>query len=215
MYPSIERVPTLDLDRPTQTSFRAPQITAANHLHGTITITTITQTMGLTKSGGSCAKRMLCLVPLLAASTAIAAPVTEDPTDPTQLANSTTSIAVTHNFTAVPGYLTGGNDVAPRQNVTLASAELICGALDTCIGITFNSPTSTPGGVVQDVYFKGVNSHCGLSRFADGICVNVDRTWQVRGCHLKKKRGADARPACVLPCAGPCRCVPDLFLTYP
>ena len=76
-----------------------------------------------------------------------------------------------------------GCDVAAKQNVTLASAEKICGALDACIGFTFRSSTATPVGIVQNVYFKGVNPGCGYSRFGDGICPSGDGTvWQVRRC---------------------------------
>ena len=78
-----------------------------------------------------------------------------DPTLTQRRANSTTSIAIAHTFTAIPGRLTSGCghagsplpygcDVAPRQNVTLASAESICGALDDCVGFSFQSPTATP-----------------------------------------------------------------------
>ena len=111
--------------------------------------------------------------------------------DPTQRrANSTTSIAIAHTFTAIPGRLTSGCghagsplpygcDVAPRQNVTLASAESICGALDDCVGFSFQSPTATPAGVVQHVYFKGADVDCDHSRFGDGICpYTSDGTWQ-------------------------------------
>ena len=150
--------------------------------------------MGLTRSGVSCAERVLCLAPLLVAmgSTAAASVVsTGPPTDPTQRqANSTTSIiAIAHTFTAVPGRLTSGCghagsplpygcDVSPRQNVTLGSAESICAALSDCVGISFQSPTATPAGVVQNVYFKGADVDCHRSRFGDGICpYTSDGTW--------------------------------------
>ena len=111
----------------------------------------------------SCAGRMLCLV-LLAASAA-AAP-----------------IAPAHNFTRVPGALSGtAPDVAPTQNTTVDSALKVCGALDPCIGITFKvGDFPTPSGIVQ-VYFKGLDSGCGYSRFGSEICPSgTGKIWQVR-----------------------------------
>lgn len=94
---------------------------------------------------------------------------------------ATSSIA--HNFTAVPGYLPAYSpNASPQQNVTLASAELICGAVDACIGFSFRSPTAKPSGVVK-VSFKALYDHCpaphvtpGASRFRDGICPSYDGT---------------------------------------
>jgi len=98
--------------------------------------------------------------------------------DPHQRANSITTS--NHTFTAVPGELSCAEGdqakpypycmVAPSQNVTLASAEMICAALDACIGFTFRSPTATPAGVVESVTFSGVSDDCGYSRFGSGIC---------------------------------------------
>ena len=112
----------------------------------------------------SCAGRMLCLVPLLAASAA-AAP-----------------IAPAHNFTRVPGSLSAtAPDVAPTQNTTLDRALKLCGALDPCIGISFRvGDFPTPSAVVQ-VYFKGLDSGCGHSRFGSEICPEgTGKIWQVR-----------------------------------
>ena len=163
--------------------------------------------MGLTRSGVSYAERMLCLTPLLvamASTTAASVVSTGGPTDPTQRrANSTTSIvAIAHTFTAVPGRLTSGCDagsplpsgcdVSPRQNVTLASAESICAALGDCVGISFQSPTATPAGVVQNVYFKGADVDCGDSRFGDGICpYTSDGTWHT---YLKDNKPVPRTP---------------------
>ena len=94
-----------------------------------------------------------------------------------------------HTFTAIPGRLTSGCghagsplpygcDVAPKQDVTLASAESICGALEDCVGISFQSPTATPAGVVQGVYFKGADVDCGYSRFAPDVCPSDIAGWQ-------------------------------------
>ena len=86
------------------------------------------------------------------------------------VSSSSNATTIAHNFTAVPGYLPAGSpDAAPKQNLTLASAEIICGAIEACIGFTFKSPTATPSGVVQ-VFFKAVDPYCSYTRFGDGIC---------------------------------------------
>ena len=119
------------------------------------------------------------------------------------------SASIAHNFTAVPGFLPAdAPDAAPFQNVTLASAELICGARDACIGFSFRSPTATPSGVVG-VHFKALDQYCGYSRFGDGICVSEDGTdWQVCMCTCMRTctcmclcRDARLSPShmCVLP----------------
>lgn len=84
-------------------------------------------------------------------------------------------------FTAVPGFLPAvAPNAAPRQNLTLASAEIVCKAIDACIGFSFRSPTAMPSGVV-DVSFKAVYEYCGYSRFPDGICPEENgEDWQVR-----------------------------------
>ena len=89
------------------------------------------------------------------------------------------SSSIAHNFTAIPGFLPAdAPNASSQQNVTLASAELICGAIDACIGFSFRSPTATPSGVVK-VYFKALDGDCGHSRFRDGICPSEDGTdWQ-------------------------------------
>ena len=126
---------------------------------------------------------MLCLVPLLAASAAAA------------------RIAPAHNFTRVPGALTGtAPDVAPPENLTLADAFFKCDDLGPCIGISFKSPTATPGGVVQ-VWFKGLDSACGYSRFGSEICPSgTGKIWQVR------------RYTAALPCSCAAICHPALSL---
>eukprot|EP00729_Bicosta_minor_P024867 gene24867-33002_t len=82
-------------------------------------------------------------------------------------------------FTAVPGFLPAvAPNAAPRQNLTLASAEIVCRAIDACIGFSFRSPTAMPSGVV-DVSFKAVYEYCGYSRFPDGICPEENgEDWQ-------------------------------------
>ena len=95
-----------------------------------------------------------------------------------------------HTFTHVPGRLTSGCDsgplphgcdVAPTSNQTLVVAQSICGDLDDCVGVSFQSPTDMPRnyGVVQ-VYFKGADKDCGHSRFGAGICPYTPSkgTWQ-------------------------------------
>ena len=113
----------------------------------------------------SCAGRMLCVV--LLAAIAAAAP-----------------IASAHNFTRVPGALSGtAPDVAPPQNTTVDSALKVCGALDACIGISFRCGISRPEppSLIVQVYFKGLDSACGYSRFGSEICPSgTGKIWQVR-----------------------------------
>jgi hypothetical protein len=113
------------------------------------------------------------------------------------------AVSSNHTFTAVPGRLTSGCgqagsplpfgcDVVPRQNVTLASAELICASLDLCVGISFPLPTATPAGVIHGVYFKGADVDCGNSRFGDGICpYESDGGWQT---YLKDYKPVPRKP---------------------
>ena len=91
------------------------------------------------------------------------------------------SSSIAHNFTAIPGFLPAdAPNASPQQNVTLASAEQICGAVDACIGFSFRSPTATPSGVVE-VHFKALYDVCDDSRFRHGICPSDDGTdWHVR-----------------------------------